>query len=301
MKVYSNGKLLISGEYLVMQGAQALAVPAKFGQSLSLKVHDEKELYWQTFVNGKLWFSAAFNADFTYSKTGNKQTADFLSKLLKSAQNLNPQFLKEIAFEVRADINFDIEWGLGSSSTLIYNVAQWANINPFDLFFRVASGSAYDVACAGSDKPIIYQLKNNQPDFRPVNFYPDFHQSIYFAYLGNKQKSEKSIRKFKKEAIYSDRDIDRISEITEKMLTAKNTDEFSKLVYQHEQILSKILQQKTVKELYFSDFIGEIKSLGAWGGDFVMIVSELSFEQIKKYFSEKGINIIFTFEEMVKL
>ncbi len=300
MYFYSNGKLLISGEYLVMQGAQALAVPVKFGQSLSVKAHDEKELYWQTFVNDKLWFSAYFNADFSYSKASNKQTAGFLSKLLKSAQNLNHQFLKEIAFKLRADINFDIEWGLGSSSTLIYNVAQWANINPFDLFFQVASGSAYDVACAGSDKPVIYQLKNNQPDFRPVNFYPDFHQNIYFAYLGNKQKSEKSIRKFKKEAIYSDRDIDRISEITQKMLTAKNTDEFSKLVYQHEQILSKILQQKTVKELYFSDFTGEIKSLGAWGGDFVMIVSELSFGQIKKYFLEKGINIIFTFEEMVK-
>ncbi len=301
MKVYSNGKLLISGEYLVMQGAQALAVPVKFGQSLSLKVHDEKELYWQTFVNGKLWFSAAFNADFTYSKTGNKQTADFLSKLLKSAQNLNPQFLKEIAFEVRADINFDIEWGLGSSSTLIYNVAQWANINPFDLFFRVASGSAYDVACAGSDKPIIYQLKNNQPDFRPVNFYPDFHQSIYFAYLGNKQKSEKSIRKFKSNSVYSENDLTKISNIANKMINAGSLEEFRLLIQEHENILSGILKQKQVKEKYFNDFQGEIKSLGAWGGDFMMIASELHFSEIKKYFSDKGINTLFTFKQMILL
>jgi hypothetical protein len=283
-----------------MKGAKALAIPVKFGQALSVKVHDKKELQWQSYVNGKLWFSASFNADFTYSKASNEQTADFLSKLLKSAQSLNPKFLSEITFDIRTDINFNIEWGLGSSSTLIHNLAQWANINPFDLFFKVASGSAYDIACAGSDNPIIYRLKKGKPDFRQINFYPDFHQNIYFAYLGNKQKSEKSILKFNKKAIYSDTDINTVSEITEKMLSAKNTDEFSKLVYQHEQILSKILRQKTVKERYFSDFSGEIKSLGAWGGDFIMIVSLLSFEQIKKYFSEKGINIIFTFEEMIK-
>ena len=29
---YSNGKLLITGEYVVLDGAKALALPTKFGQ-----------------------------------------------------------------------------------------------------------------------------------------------------------------------------------------------------------------------------------------------------------------------------
>ena len=31
---YSNGKLLITGEYLVLDGARSLAIPTKFGQFL---------------------------------------------------------------------------------------------------------------------------------------------------------------------------------------------------------------------------------------------------------------------------
>ena len=31
---YSNGKLLITGEYLVLDGAKAFALPTKFGQNL---------------------------------------------------------------------------------------------------------------------------------------------------------------------------------------------------------------------------------------------------------------------------
>ncbi|MEQ3661167.1 MAG: GHMP kinase, partial [Flavobacterium sp.] len=34
---YSNGKLLLTGEYVVLDGAKALAVPTKFGQSLSIE------------------------------------------------------------------------------------------------------------------------------------------------------------------------------------------------------------------------------------------------------------------------
>ena len=34
---YSNGKLLITGEYVVLDGAKALALPTKFGQSLLVK------------------------------------------------------------------------------------------------------------------------------------------------------------------------------------------------------------------------------------------------------------------------
>ena len=34
---YSNGKLLLTGEYVVLDGAKALAVPTRFGQNLIVK------------------------------------------------------------------------------------------------------------------------------------------------------------------------------------------------------------------------------------------------------------------------
>ncbi len=299
MKYRSNGKLLISGEYLVMYGALALAVPVKFTQDLRIETSKQNYFSWKTFVLGKLWFEADFNKDLSLIKTNDEDKADFLLKLLKAAQSLNKQFLSKSYYNIKSDINFDINWGLGSSSTLINNVAQWAKINPFDLFFKVANGSAYDIACAFSDKPILYRLINQKPEYHTVDFYPAFHQNIYFAYLGKKQKSEESIGKFKKEAHYSEKDIAQITEITNKMLTVTNFKTFSQLICEHENILSRILKQKPVKEKYFNDFQGEIKSLGAWGGDFIMIASKLDIAEVKKYFLDKGINTIFTFKQII--
>ena len=37
---YSNGKLLLTAEYLVLDGAKALALPTKFGQDLEVKKID---------------------------------------------------------------------------------------------------------------------------------------------------------------------------------------------------------------------------------------------------------------------
>ena len=55
------------------------------------------------------------------------------------------------------------------------------------------------------------------------------------------------------------------------------------------------MQTKTVKEKYFSDYNGSIKSLGAWGGDFI-----LATRNNKNYFLEKGFNTVFSFSELIK-
>ena len=45
-KYYSNGKLLFTGEYVVLDGANALAFPTKFGQSMSVKKIKEPKIIW---------------------------------------------------------------------------------------------------------------------------------------------------------------------------------------------------------------------------------------------------------------
>jgi mevalonate kinase len=59
---YSNGKLLLTGEYLVLEGATALAVPTKFGQDLSVEKIKEPQLIWGSFTNtGDCWFEAVLS------------------------------------------------------------------------------------------------------------------------------------------------------------------------------------------------------------------------------------------------
>ena len=60
--------------------------------------------------------------------------------------------------------------------------------------------------------------------------------------------------------------------------------------------MSLILELQTVQETLFKDFDGVIKSLGAWGGDFVMVVSK---ENPTAYFTKKGFTIILTYKDMI--
>ena len=58
-RYYSNGKLLLTAEYVVLDGALALALPSKFGQDLCLKLIDNPFCVWESFdSNNKQWFKA---------------------------------------------------------------------------------------------------------------------------------------------------------------------------------------------------------------------------------------------------
>ncbi|MFM7896029.1 MAG: GHMP kinase, partial [Flavobacterium sp.] len=64
----------------------------------------------------------------------------------------------------------------------------------------------------------------------------------------------------------------------------------------HEIIMSDVLEMETIQEKFFHDFEGMIKSLGAWGGDFVMVISK---ENPKDYFKNKGYSVVLEYEEMI--
>jgi hypothetical protein len=71
---------------------------------------------------------------------------------------------------------------------------------------------------------------------------------------------------------------------------------FTDALSQHEAHLSSILETAVVKETFFPDFDGVVKSLGAWGGDFVMTASE---DNPTAYFKSKGYETIIPYEEMI--
>jgi mevalonate kinase len=299
---YSNGKLLITGEYLVLNGAKALALPTKFGQSLQVSTIPNKIIIWTSYDADKsIWFETelAFNDIITAKNFEDANPIkNILVKILHQANLQNPDFLvSEIGYKIETKLTFPRNWGLGTSSTLINNIAQWLQIDAFELLRKSFGGSGYDIACASNNFPITYQLdENEKPIVEVVAFYPKYKENIYFVYLNKKQNSRHAIQNYMNKQQFLTKKTATISEITNRMLLSPNLQTTIDLLEHHEVILSDILELETVKERLFSDFKGTIKSLGAWGGDFVMVLSK---ENPTNYFTSKGYDTILSYEEMI--
>jgi mevalonate kinase len=187
-------------------------------------------------------------------------------------------------------------WGLGTSSTLINNIAQWLEIDAFKLLKNSFGGSGYDIACAQNNTPILYQLKNGLSIVEKVNYNPKFSPNIYFVYLNKKQSSKTAIENYYKNKKNLNIDFQIINEITTAVLNSNSMKEFCELLDKHEKIMSEILEIPTVKDNLFTDFKGSLKSLGAWGGDFILVISN---ENPTAYFEKKGYNTIVTYKDMI--
>ncbi|WP_410004335.1 GYDIA family GHMP kinase [Aequorivita nionensis] len=294
---YSNGKLLLTGEYVVLDGATALAIPTKYGQSLEIDISEKKEIHWQSYdKNGSLWFEDFFDLKNFESQNKESEISKTVSKILREAQELNSDFLSKYeGIQVKTTLDFPRNWGLGSSSTLINNIAQWAKVDGFALLANSFGGSGYDIAAAQSDAPILYELKNGNSKFRKVHLPWDFTDSLFFVHLNKKQDSKKGIARYRNTSV-DEKIIQRISDISNKLLMCYSLSDFEKLMNAHEKIISEIIKLPTIKEQLFSDYPNTIKSLGAWGGDFVLATgNEIDMD----YFKKKGFETVIPFEKMI--
>lgn len=309
---YGHGKLLLTGEYLVMDGAKSLALPSILGQSLSVKYKNtfmKPRLNWKSYsYQAKKWLEADFELWRFDIKSSNVDVPEVLElqKILLKARELNPHFLRETGKNINVEtrLEFPLEWGLGSSSTLLYNIAQWAYISPFELAQHTYGGSGYDIACAQSMTPIMYQLDEefNRPSWQVVNFRPSFINNLYFVYLGEKKKTKDEIqyyKELKKPSVGLEKAIEKISFITEEITNTNTLLDFNDLIDEHEVIISKILGYPKVKDEYFSDFKGSIKSLGAWGGDFILATYQGPGDDVKKYFKGKGLEVVIPYKNII--
>ncbi len=129
-------------------------------------------------------------------------------------------------------------------------------------------------------------------------FVRPFSEKIYFVYLNKKQSSKNAIANYYKKKKNAAEFFPEIEKINQTLLNSKDSNHFAEALKYHETIMSELLDTKTIKELLFPDFSGTIKSLGAWGGDFVLVLSE---ENPTAYFKEKGYEIILTYKEMILL
>jgi mevalonate kinase len=299
---HSNGKLLITAEYAILDGAMGLALPTRYGQGLKVSSEREPKIYWKSFDwKGNIWFTNNFDIPLGEETQNGPLQKDPVSqtllKILLAAKRLNPHFLREgTGYHIETYLDFPENWGLGSSSTLINNIAQWAQVDAFDLLWASFPGSGYDIACAQRNKPLLYQLRDKRPFIEEIDFKPPFAHQLYFLHLNKKQDSREGMlhyntRKINKEALVMD-----LSEITQKMLYSNDLETFGVLMGEHEDLLGDALCIVPIKKRLFPTFNGAIKSLGAWGGDFVLVAHR---EDPSVYFRSKGYDTLIPYKDMV--
>lgn len=308
-RYFSHGKLLLTGEYVVLDGALSLGLPTKYGQSLHIESVSESQLSWRSLdEKGAIWFEALFNTvnnDIVTSFSKDQNISDRLIQILNVAKQLNPSFLNlNTGLKVTTKLDFDNSWGLGTSSTLINNIAQWAQVDPYMLLEQTFGGSGYDIACAQHDKPISYQILNvsniadnaKKRHIAEVDFNPPYAEHLYFVHLNKKQNSREGIRHYHTEKRNFSSAVDDISTITSEVIASRTLSDFEVLISEHEHLISMITKQTPVKTLLFSDFEGHIKSLGAWGGDFILVTSK---SDPSTYFKDKGYQTVIPYNDMI--
>ena len=93
--------------------------------------------------------------------------------------------------------------------------------------------------------------------------------------------------------------VSELSQLTREMIFANDLITFNKIIKLHETIVASALGYEKVKDLHFNDFWGEVKSLGAWGGDFAMVTSDRSPQETREYFENKGFTTFIPYSEII--
>jgi mevalonate kinase len=298
-----NGKLMLTGEYFVLEGATALALPTVYGQELYVTQDENGDDHtWQSVdCNENVWLDLTFDTDFNFNE--DRPETKMLQKIftfcnynsLVKIEDLDP-----IEFKIFS--NFENNWGLGSSSTLIALMADFFDVNPYQLLANTFGGSGYDIACAMSDKAVLYTLdKPFLPIVKQFRLSFPFQENIYFAYLGKKQNSREGMKYFDEVKNSGDMPqiISSLNQITEDIQHCKTLEAFESLLNLHEDIIHKALHLPKVRDLHFADWNGSVKSLGAWGGDFVLITHKGAIEELINYLNTKNIDTVFRYTDII--
>ena len=298
-KIFSPGKLLLTSEYVVLDGALALAVPTKWGQEFFFDETEDgrSQIYWEAHHQDQFWLEAQINyKTWEIIRCNLQQPAEFIVKVLQHVQQLSStKFTSNSSYRLKTNLQFPADYGLGSSSTLMNNLAEWAAIDAFELNELSLGGSGYDVAVAKEQSAILYRNSGNERAIEAVKFNPSFKDELIFIHLNQKQDSREGINLYRSKTKSPDL-IEAFSWLTREVQQCEDLEKFSQFMEVHERKLSEFLGIPTAKERYFANCPVFVKSLGAWGGDFVM---SSKFPGFEAYFSGKGFDTIFSWNDLI--
>jgi mevalonate kinase len=269
---FAPGKILLSGEYAVLHGAPAIALPTKMGQHFTWIASQEKGLTWKSFDPNGLWFEARWNEEGKCLESSDKKVSNNLEILFRGAQKLNLNF-NPFQGSVETKLEFPREFGLGSSSSLICLIGKWAEVSPMDLFLANWKGSGYDVAVAMEKHAIEYWYNEGKPCWNRVEVTPQASEDWFFIYSNSKQSTYQEIDRIKDKSLPS-QSLNSLHEIHKTLISSKKSNLWIDALKKHEDIISAFIIKPKVQQVLFPNESSELffaKSLGAWGGDFILV------------------------------
>ncbi len=297
----ASGKLLLFGEYFVLRGAQSIVMPLRYEQTLSVSPHTSENIRWQCFENGNEWLDITLSPESRIINTSDEKKATIVQHLLNTIKKKKPS-LKILGLHFHFEIDFKRNYGFGTSSTFISLLSQWSGVNPYLLLEKSFGGSGFDIAAATATEPFIYQADRLHADAKrqinPVRISKNISNQLLFVYTGKKQRSRDEVMGFEK-IVTPPNQIAEMNHIIEKVLSCEEIRDFEEQMNRSELLLSTILNMRPVKLLNFSDYPYSVKSLGAWGGDFIMATFR-DETKARNYFSERGMHPIFNYQQLIR-
>jgi mevalonate kinase len=297
---HSNGNLLLTGEYLISQGAEAIALPLKKGHTLAVTPIHGKKIIWESVYNQETKTKTILKSDdFEITQTNNENSAKFIQQVLRKAMNHLPPLSHLPGYHIKAIHDYPEFLEFGCESALIANIANWFNINPYRFIRDISPGLEHGIACARSNKPILYQLTNKYPDYREINLNLPFKENIYIVYTGHNPDSSDKKKQTQKYPDYHEV-FPKIKEINKRIIQSNTYEEFENSIRDHDKLLSEVLNEKRLQERIFQDFPGIIKPLNEWSGEFILVTWKEEKNGLQEYFDPYNIQTIFSWDELVK-
>lgn len=291
---YAPGKILLCGEYLVLNGFNGIAVPTKLGQWLEVfefKTPDNKKdsiIYTAIDFEGNKWIEWQSEISNIQKHEITKDAEEFLVNFLKLLPKNS--WKKGFSYRFETRLEFNQKWGLGSSSTFISLLCQYFRLDPFKIEQKLLGGSGYDIAIAELKKPLIFWKNENGANFRIWSASITQQGNWNIVFLNEKVNSRKSSELIKEalEEISSDAAYQlQFQKIIEMIEMANDIYTVEAALEMYQLLLGQItnlpspyqlLNIKPVKQ-------GLCKWLGAWGGD-MMLVNNKVLEEYQDVFKD---------------
>lgn len=291
---------MLSGAYFALFGAKTLAVPTQLGQHMTVEAIKGQPdlLHWQSKdKQGQVWLDV--NLSLQDLKPIGRSTGEEAGLLLvlQELKAMKPElFSPDKAYYITTRLEFDRDWGLGSSSTLVSLLAQWAGVDALELNRKSLGGSGYDVACATAEQTIVYQ---NGKVLSETSLPLNFKDQVVFVHLNQKQDTREAVQHFKARGNNWADEVATVNDITDGLVNSTQLADWLQLKQEEENLIANATGLTKVQELYFKDFPGLACSLGAWGGDFVMLLSEQDAAKTVTYCHNKGFTTTLLWDDML--
>jgi hypothetical protein len=295
---FSKGKLILMGEYAVLHGADALCLPLKTGQKLIADKSDDGLIHWKWSFHDDVLADFSLVASTLEVHEQRVGQAGWAVKLLTLIRAEAGHFLAEGAHLHFVNL-FPAEWGLGSSSATISSLCRMAKVDPFQVNQNLMGGSGADIASTTATNWFVYRKTSPRPISWELPFSYQFPDNTYFIYTGKKQATASHLAEVHQKQNPHVVSWMQVNDFVYRFLAVPTIPEALKIIYEHELLIGSGIEKDPIG-VDFQDFPGKVKSLGAWGGDFFMALTQQSDKFVKNYFQQKGFQTVLNWKELVE-